>query len=101
LLLIIEVSTFLNIVLTYRLVRCGGLALGALVQMKEVMMKADVTAIDHDLMTSKETASFLRVSASWLAKARMAGEGPPFMQFGRSVRYSKIALVRWMRSQQR
>ena len=64
-------------------------------------MKHTEITLDHDLMTSKETASFLRVSESWLAKARMVGEGPPFMQFGRSIRYSKSALVRWMQSQQR
>ena len=56
---------------------------------------------DQDLMTSKEAAAFLRLSLSWLAKARMAGEGPPFMKFGKSVRYSKRALVRWMQSQVR
>jgi predicted DNA-binding transcriptional regulator AlpA len=64
------------------------------------MKQTDIVP-DQDLMTSKETASFLRVSDSWLAKARMAEEGPPFMQFGRSIRYSKSAVARWMKSQQR
>ena len=59
------------------------------------------TANADDLMTPKEAAAFLRLSLSWLAKARMAGEGPPFMQFGRSIRYSKTAVIRWMKSQQR
>jgi Helix-turn-helix domain len=56
---------------------------------------------DLELLTPKETATFLRLSVSWLAKARMNGEGPPFMLFGRSVRYSKETLVRWTKSQQR
>lgn len=56
---------------------------------------------DQDLMTPKEAAAFLRLSLSWLAKARMAGEGPPFMQFGRPIRYSKNAVIRWMKLQQR
>ena len=64
-------------------------------------MKYTEISTDQDLMTPKEAAAFLRLSLSWLAKARMAGEGPPFMQFGRSIRYSKSALVRWMQSQQR
>ena len=35
------------------------------------------------LLTPKETAQFLRVSESWLAKARMRGDGPPYLLFGR------------------
>jgi predicted DNA-binding transcriptional regulator AlpA len=53
------------------------------------------------LMKANETAEFLRVSESWLAKARMRGEGPPFVQIGRSVRYSKAAVNRWLKSQER
>jgi predicted DNA-binding transcriptional regulator AlpA len=51
------------------------------------------------LMTTKETAAFLRVSESWLVKARMRRDGPPFIQIGRSVRYSKPAVLRWLKSQ--
>ena len=50
------------------------------------------------LLTPKETAQFLRVSLSWLAKARMRGDGPPYMLFGRSIRYGGGGLVRWMKS---
>jgi predicted DNA-binding transcriptional regulator AlpA len=50
------------------------------------------------LLTPKETAQFLRVSESWLAKARMRGDGPPYMLFGRSIRYGGSGLVRWMKS---
>ena len=35
------------------------------------------------LLTPKEAADFLRVSLSWLAKARMRGDGPPYAKFGR------------------
>jgi len=51
------------------------------------------------LMTAKETAAFLRVSESWLAKARMKGEGPPYMLIGRSVRYWKPGILPWLKSQ--
>jgi predicted DNA-binding transcriptional regulator AlpA len=66
-------------------------------------MTAQIGVNDHNelLMTAKETAAFLRVSVSWLAKARMAGEGPPFVQIGRNVRYSKAALLRWLKSRER
>lgn len=54
-----------------------------------------------DFLTPKEAASFLRLSLSWLAKARGREDGPPFMQFGRAVRYSKEALIRWAKLQAR
>jgi len=50
------------------------------------------------LLTASEAANFLHVSPSWLAKSRMRGDGPPFVKFGRSVRYREETLVRWMRS---
>jgi Helix-turn-helix domain len=53
------------------------------------------------LFTPKEAATRLRVSESFLAKARMNGSGPPYVKVGRSIRYSEAALVSWMRSRQR
>ena len=53
------------------------------------------------LLTPKETAQFLRVSESWLAKARMRGDGPPYVKLGRSIRYSETTLLLWMRAHQR
>jgi predicted DNA-binding transcriptional regulator AlpA len=50
------------------------------------------------LLTPREAADFLRVSESWLAKARMRGDGPPFLRIGRSIRYRQSDLLRWMRS---
>jgi predicted DNA-binding transcriptional regulator AlpA len=53
------------------------------------------------LNAPKEAARLLKVSLSWLAKARMRGDGPPFMRIGRSIRYSEAALLQWMKSRQR
>jgi predicted DNA-binding transcriptional regulator AlpA len=53
------------------------------------------------LLTPKEAALSLRVSESWLAKARMRGDGPPYIQVGRSIRYREAALLQWMKSRQR
>jgi predicted DNA-binding transcriptional regulator AlpA len=53
------------------------------------------------LLTPKETAARLRVSDSWLAKARMHGDGPPYVKVGRSIRYAETALIQWMKSRQR
>jgi Helix-turn-helix domain len=57
-------------------------------------------AID-DLLTPKEAASFLKVSSSWLAKARISGYGPRFIKIGRSVRYSLHALEEFKRANAR
>jgi excisionase family DNA binding protein len=53
------------------------------------------------LLTPKEAARLLKVSLSWLAKARMSGDGPPYTKVGRSVRYTEAALLQWMKSRQR
>ncbi len=53
------------------------------------------------LRTPKEASQFLRLSLSWLAKARMRGDGPPFIRIGRSIRYAEASLLQWMNTQQR
>jgi predicted DNA-binding transcriptional regulator AlpA len=53
------------------------------------------------LLTPKDAADVLRLSTSWLAKARMSGDGPPFVKIGRSIRYSEIALAQWTKSRVR
>lgn len=57
------------------------------------------TSIDP-LMTPCEAARILNVSESWLAKARMRGDGPAYVKVGRSVRYTQTALLQWLKSQQ-
>ena len=52
------------------------------------------------LLTPKEAAEMLKVSVSWLAKARMRGDGPPFIRIGRSIRYSELGLLQWMKAHQ-
>jgi predicted DNA-binding transcriptional regulator AlpA len=53
------------------------------------------------LLTAKEAAKLYKVSTSWLAKARMRGDGPPYIPIGRSIRYAEAALIQWMKSRQR
>jgi predicted DNA-binding transcriptional regulator AlpA len=53
------------------------------------------------LLTAKEAATRLKVSDSWMAKARMRGDGPPYIRIGRSIRYAEAALILWTRSRQR
>jgi hypothetical protein len=53
------------------------------------------------VLTPQEVATRLKVSLSWLAKARMRGDGPPYVLVGRSIRYPETDLIQWMRSQRR
>jgi predicted DNA-binding transcriptional regulator AlpA len=53
------------------------------------------------LLTAKEAAGFLHLSPSWLAKARMRGDGPPYAKIGRSIRYREDALVQWLKTRTR
>ena len=53
------------------------------------------------LLTPKEAARFLRVSKSWLAKARMRGDGPTYVPIGRAIRYQQSDLIAYVRSRRR
>ena len=53
------------------------------------------------LLTAKDASNLLRLSESWLAKARMRGDGPPYVKLGRAIRYREGALLQWLRSRQR
>jgi len=65
------------------------------------MPAAKPTTAIANLMTPKEASAVLKVSLSWLAKARMRGDGPPYIRVGRSIRYGEAALIQWMKSRQR
>ena len=53
------------------------------------------------LLTPQDAARMLKVSLSWLAKARMRGDGPHYIKVGRSIRYTEASLQQWMKSRQR
>ncbi len=52
------------------------------------------------VLTAPETAAIFGVTLSWLAKARMRGDGPAYIKVGQSIRYSEVALQQWIRSRQ-
>jgi predicted DNA-binding transcriptional regulator AlpA len=56
------------------------------------------TPPDLELLTSKEAAGFLRLSESFLAKARMRGDGPRYRKLSRSVRYLRADLLLWLKA---
>ena len=53
---------------------------------------------DEVLLTPKEAAKFLRLSESFLAKARMRGDGPRYRKLSRAVRYSMSDLLAWLKA---
>lgn len=53
------------------------------------------------LFTAREAARVLKVSVSWLAKARMRGDGPAYIKVGRAIRYTELALQQWLKGNQR
>jgi hypothetical protein len=53
---------------------------------------------DSELLTPKEAAGFLRLSESFLAKARMRGDGPRYRKLSRAVRYLKADLLVWLKA---
>lgn len=60
-----------------------------------------MTKQDDPLLTPKEAAQELKVSESFLAKSRMRGTGPAFIQLGRAVRYSRSGLQAYKLSRTR
>jgi len=53
------------------------------------------------LLTPTDAARRLRVSLSWLAKARLTGDGPRFIKIGRSVRYLESSLREYIKMRTR
>lgn len=49
------------------------------------------------MLTTAEAAEMLRLSISFLMKARLKGDGPRFRKLGRAVRYSEADLVIYLK----
>ena len=62
---------------------------------------ANPTTATSVMLTPKQAARHLNLSVSWLAKRRLAGDGPPYVKLGGAVRYVEISLQQWMKGQQR
>jgi len=65
-------------------------------------MKAPAGASTIDpLLQARDAARILNVSISWLAKARLSGEGPRFVKIGRAVRYLESSLREYIKGRTR
>ncbi|MGP8193385.1 MAG: hypothetical protein ACLQLT_12280 [Methylovirgula sp.] len=66
-------------------------------------LAADLARGGHltTLVDTKAAAEFLKVSASFLHKARLTGRGPDFVKIGAAVRYEVRALEAFVASRSR
>ena len=53
------------------------------------------------LYPPKIAAQILDMSVSWLAKARLRGDGPRYVKIGRSVKYQGADLIEYLKSKKR
>lgn len=66
------------------------------------MSKPETTEVQTCTMPDTDASKYAGVSTSFLRKARMDGDrtgytpGPPFIKFGRAVRYLKADLDAWI-----
>lgn len=68
--------------------------------MSGIRPAAGAEVLEHHLLP-EEAAKILKLSGSWLAKARMDGTGPEFVKFGRAVRYKQSSLLKFIHEQSR
>ncbi|WP_306253159.1 AlpA family transcriptional regulator [Parvularcula sp. IMCC14364] len=54
------------------------------------------TTDDNELFVTEQAADFLGLSVSWMMKARVTGDGPPFAKLSRRVMYRKSDLIAWV-----
>ena len=52
-------------------------------------------------MRTRDAATYLGVSPSFLEKLRVAGDGPAYSKIGRAVLYRREALDAWLIGQER
>lgn len=53
------------------------------------------------IATPTETAAFLRIGRSTLAKMRLKGSGPSYVKAGRTVTYRREEVLSWLQSRSR
>lgn len=65
----------------------------------------DTSFTHRELLTSHQAAKYLGVNHQWLAQARMRGESPVFIKYGKAqnspVRYDKSDLDVWLNDRKR
>lgn len=52
-------------------------------------------------LSVQDTAEYMQISKSWLAKSRLNGDGPPFIKVGRLVLYDLNDVDTWLSDRKR
>lgn len=65
------------------------------VSLKFMPLKRMISMTDS-LLHERDAARILGLSVHWLRRARCKGGGPPYIKFGRAVRYELNALLQWI-----
>jgi excisionase family DNA binding protein len=52
--------------------------------------------VDERLWTEQETADYLQVAVGTLRRWRTEGTGPPALRVGRTIRYRRSDVDRWL-----
>lgn len=53
------------------------------------------------LLTEEELCLYLKKSQAWAQRARLEGNGPPFVKIGRTPMYSAIKVEHWIMKTER
>ena len=53
------------------------------------------------LLSENELCEYLGKSRAWAQRARMEGNGPPFVKIGRTPKYPADSLVQWYMATER
>lgn len=54
-----------------------------------------------EMLTPHEVATRLGKTERWLERHRGIGDGPPYLKFGKTIRYPADALAQWIAAQTR
>jgi predicted DNA-binding transcriptional regulator AlpA len=57
--------------------------------------------VDDPLLCEKQAAPILGLSVAWLQRKRWEGGGPPYIKYGRAVRYKKSELLAFIEAHSR
>ena len=70
-------------------------------QKEEVCLSTPPELLKNGLVTTLQLAAYLQVCVSTLEKQRSLtpNSHPPYIKFGRSVRYNVVAVQRWLGEQ--
>jgi hypothetical protein len=71
----------------------------ALRLLEDAKFREEVTGDQY--LVPDEVGKIIHRPTSWLAKARVTGEGPPFIRCGRKILYRRSGVESWLKGRER